>query len=210
MPATSADSSPKRNIPSRFFAEWYLLSFMYQSEGRLCGFDSSEILAFAPNNIYPPKVSHILLPGGRILNTRQQVKPIVRNIYMLLGLLAAGCGSIGIVLPLLPTTPFFILSSWFLVKSSPRLHRWLAGTEAYQRTAGVFLTAGGLTITAKISILIPVLIMLFLMFFSVENIIIKALALVLAMVKTLVFIRIPTIPLHVEKSIHYSEKEEVV
>ncbi|MGM0462923.1 MAG: YbaN family protein [Fibrobacterota bacterium] len=144
------------------------------------------------------------------MNTRKKVKPMVRKVYMLLGLLAAGLGSIGIVLPLLPTTPFFILSSWFFVKSSPRLYRWLAGTEAYQRTAGAFLTAGGLTITAKLSILIPVLSMLGLMFFSVENIVLKGLALVLAMAKTLVFIRIPTLQRNALKGTLNSEKEEVV
>ncbi|MGM0444709.1 MAG: YbaN family protein [Fibrobacterota bacterium] len=127
------------------------------------------------------------------MKNRKENTPMLRYVYQIAGLLAVALGSIGLVLPLLPTTPFYLLSTWCFLKSSPRLHRWLLNTRAYQHTAGSFMAAGGLTITAKLSILIPVLIMLTLMFFSVKSIALKTLALVLGAVKTVVFIRIPTI-----------------
>jgi uncharacterized membrane protein YbaN (DUF454 family) len=52
--------------------------------------------------------------------------------------LAGACvvlGALGIVLPGLPTTPFILCASYFLVRSSPRLHRKLIRS----RTFGPFL-----------------------------------------------------------------------
>lgn len=45
--------------------------------------------------------------------------------YRTLAIVATGLGMIGVVLPLLPTTPFLIVAVWAAGKSSPRLELWL-------------------------------------------------------------------------------------
>ncbi|BBT21424.1 inner membrane protein [Aeromonas caviae] len=44
---------------------------------------------------------------------------------MALGWLAFATGIVGIVLPLLPTTPFMLLAAALFARSSPRFHGWL-------------------------------------------------------------------------------------
>jgi hypothetical protein len=51
--------------------------------------------------------------------------PLVRWLWLSAGLLQVGLGSLGIVLPVLPTTVFFIGAAACFTRSSPRLERWV-------------------------------------------------------------------------------------
>ncbi len=46
-------------------------------------------------------------------------------IYRWLAWLCAALGGLGLILPLLPTTPFVLLAAWAASRGSPRFHRWL-------------------------------------------------------------------------------------
>ena len=47
--------------------------------------------------------------------------------FRILAYIAAGLAAIGVVLPLLPTTPFVLLAAYFASKGSPAFAQWLEG-----------------------------------------------------------------------------------
>lgn len=49
----------------------------------------------------------------------------VRLLWLLVGLLCVFIGALGVVLPLLPTTPFLLVAVFAFARSSARLHAWI-------------------------------------------------------------------------------------
>lgn len=54
-----------------------------------------------------------------------------RPVYITLGFVFVAIGFLGIVLPVLPTTPFIILAAWCFAQSSERWHQWLLNTQLF-------------------------------------------------------------------------------
>ncbi|MDF7826089.1 YbaN family protein [Pontiellaceae bacterium B12227] len=46
-------------------------------------------------------------------------------VYLIAGMLLTALAAVGIVLPLLPTTPLLLLAAWCFANSSEKCHQWL-------------------------------------------------------------------------------------
>ena len=71
-----------------------------------------------------------------------------------LGVLALGLGVVGVVVPLLPTTPFLLLAAACFVRSSDRLYKWLTNSPLLGGFIKNYREQRGISLRDKIAALI--------------------------------------------------------
>ncbi|AHN71921.1 hypothetical protein CF65_01604 [Aggregatibacter actinomycetemcomitans HK1651] len=107
----------------------------------------------------------------------------MKYFYIGLGFIFLALGIVGIVLPLLPTTPFLLLTLFCFAKGSDRLHNWFIGTKIYQNHLKDFQQQRALTKKAKIYILSFSTSMLLLGFYFTPSIIGKSIIIAVLLIK---------------------------
>mgnify|MGYP000417674301 CR=1 FL=1 len=91
-------------------------------------------------------------------------------LWLILAFLSLGIGAIGVILPILPTTPFLLVASFCFAKGSKRFHDWFMNTGLYKKHLDSFIKNRAMTLKTKLFILLPVSAMLTLAFFMMHNI----------------------------------------
>lgn len=105
----------------------------------------------------------------------------MKILYILLGSLSLGLGIAGIFLPLLPTTPFLLLTAALYFRGSPRLYDWLLRQKRLGPYIRNFREHKAIPLHAKIiSVGLTWLTLLYCAFFLFPQVWMKALLLAVA------------------------------
>lgn len=64
---------------------------------------------------------------------------LLRYFWISLGIISLVLGTVGIVLPLLPTVPFYLLTIFCFSRGSKRLHQWFLQTNLYKKHLADFV-----------------------------------------------------------------------
>ena len=94
---------------------------------------------------------------------------IKKAIFIASGSLCLALGTIGIFLPILPTTPFFLATLFFFANSSERLHKWFLGTTLYKKHLESFVNQRGMRLSTKLSVMLTVTLLMGFGFFMMAR-----------------------------------------
>jgi uncharacterized protein len=120
----------------------------------------------------------------------------MRRLHLALGYLSLALGVIGIVLPLLPTTPFLILAAWCFARSNPALAARLYEHPRFGPHLTAWRDQGAISRRAKVLALVSLLVCYLISIWLIEN---RYLPFALAAIMGSVAFYITTRPLPVER-----------
>lgn len=81
---------------------------------------------------------------------------ISKIIFITVGCICLGLGTVGMILPILPTVPFYMATAFCFAKSSEKLHRWFISSEMYKKHLQSFVEKRGMLLKTKLTILTTV------------------------------------------------------
>jgi uncharacterized membrane protein YbaN (DUF454 family) len=93
--------------------------------------------------------------GAGLRRSSGRLNPAVkRNLLFAGGAISLLLGLVGVVVPVLPTTPFLLLAAYCFARSSARAHRWLLTNKVFGRQLRDYLEGRTLPAKVKVGVLV--------------------------------------------------------
>ena len=111
---------------------------------------------------------------------------LLRVVLIIAGTLFVGLGDLGIILPVLPTTPFLLLAAACYARSSDKFYNWLLNNKWFGRYIKNYRDGKGIPIkTVVLSISLLWITIIFSVVFIVHNVFIRVILIIIAVVVTI-------------------------
>ncbi len=130
----------------------------------------------------------------KVSGPKTKKQRIVRWLLLTAGTVCLVLGAIGIILPILPTTPFLLLSAACYIRSSEQMHKWLLGNRWFGEYIKNYQAGRGIPMKSKVlALTILWATILYSTFFIVDEILVAQVALfIVAAGVTVHLMRVPT------------------
>ena len=124
---------------------------------------------------------------------KKSSQKLIRALWFIAGTISLVLGAIGIVLPVLPTTPFLLAAAACYYKSSQRMHNWLLNNRWFGEYIRNYKEGKGFTLKTKITAITLLWITIcFSAFFIIDILAVQLILLVIAIAVSTHIIRLPT------------------
>ncbi|MCO4329902.1 YbaN family protein [Staphylococcus hyicus] len=119
----------------------------------------------------------------------------MKYILLMVGIMCTILGFVGVVVPLLPTTPFLLLAAICFAKSSERFKNWLIHTKVYREYVESFKNERGYTLIKKFKLLISLYIVIAFSIYMIDHTMIRVMLLIMVCFQTIfLFTFVKTLP----------------
>lgn len=117
---------------------------------------------------------------------------IMNGLFVIAGTIFLGLGAIGIFLPVLPTTPFLLLSAACYLRGSERMHRWLLNNRWFGSYISNYREGKGISAKGKIFSISTLWIAISFSIYLIQTAHIQVLLLIIAIAVSMHLITVPT------------------
>lgn len=133
--------------------------------------------------------------GGRRERGRKAARGVHRHLLVGLGFASLGVGAAGVILPLLPATPFLVFAAYCFFRGSERWHRWLLNNRCVGGYVRNWVEHQGMTRRSKVVALLMLWASLAVSAWVVGSMVMALVLLGVGVCCSIVIVRLRTVPL---------------